>query len=97
MNIQDATTHTKRQHTQKQEMEGKAEAHPRAGRGAGGPGVRAGVGGSTLRGLGSPAGGVQQGPAGGVRLRAGCQGLNLYRYMIQRMHTVMDTQIHTSS
>lgn len=45
VNIQDATTHTKRQHTQKQEMEGKAEAHPRVGRGAGGPRVRAGVGG----------------------------------------------------
>lgn len=60
-------------------------------------GVRAGV--PLLCGPGWPCwrGTGQGGAEGACRPHPRHQGLNLYRYIIHRMQTVMDTQIHTSS
>lgn len=100
VDIHEATTHIKKLHTRKQEVEEKAEGpHSAQGGQAGvawGPrGCGQGV--PLLGCLGGPAGGARGTPLGGVRTCTGHQGLTLYRYMIQRMQTVMETQIHTSS
>lgn len=63
-------------------------------------GLLGGQGGHLARWLpGRPCSGVKRGPTRGATLhtRGEWSGLNLYRYIIQRMQTVMETQIQTSS
>ena len=101
VNVHGTTTHV-RSRTRKQVAEERAGAPTPRGLSSGRRGTCwQGQGGTSLCRLGGPAGGGDVGTSkGGVTLHIRgwkLSGLNLYRYMIQRMQTVMEAQIQTSS